>query len=418
MNKSKISASIITIGDELLIGQTLDTNSAWMAQELNKIGIWVRRRIAVGDVWDDIWSTLDEEIKTSQIILITGGLGPTADDITKPLLCKYFSGNLITDEAALKNVVDIFEFFKRPLLEVNRKQAEVPNVCRVIQNKNGTAPGMLFERDGKIIVSMPGVPFEMKGMMTDFVLPELPALFDLPKVEHRTLLTAGIGESFLAERIKDFELSLPQHIKLAYLPNLGMVRLRLTTIGNEESLINQIDEYFSILQQHVHDVLVVNEDISLEEVIGRLLIEQGKTLSLAESCTGGNISHLLTSVPGSSAYFKGGVVSYDNSVKQNLLGVNINTLNNAGAVSEETVCEMAKGALNSMNSDYSIAVSGIMGPGGGTEEKPVGTVWIAVSNNTKTIAKKIQLPYNRRRNIENTSINALNLLRLLLLNRL
>jgi len=418
MNKSKISASIITIGDELLIGQTLDTNSAWMAQELNKIGIWVRRRIAVGDVWDDIWSTLDEEIKTSQIILITGGLGPTADDITKPLLCKYFSGNLITDEAALKNVVDIFEFFKRPLLEVNRKQAEVPNVCRVIQNKNGTAPGMLFERDGKIIVSMPGVPFEMKGMMTDFVLPELPALFDLSKVEHRTLLTAGIGESFLAERIKDFELSLPQHIKLAYLPNLGMVRLRLTTIGNEESLINQIDEYFSILQQHVHDVLVVNEDISLEEVIGRLLIEQGKTLSLAESCTGGNISHLLTSVPGSSAYFKGGVVSYDNSVKQNLLGVNINTLNNAGAVSEETVCEMAKGALNSMNSDYSIAVSGIMGPGGGTEEKPVGTVWIAVSNNTKTIAKKIQLPYNRRRNIENTSINALNLLRLLLLNRL
>lgn len=415
MNKNKIYSSIITIGDELLIGQTLDTNSAWIAQELNKTGIWVRRRVAVGDNWDDIWNTLDDELQLSDIILITGGLGPTSDDITKPLLCKYFRGQLVVDETALQNVVKIFNHYNRPLLAVNRKQAEVPDNCTVIQNNNGTAPGMLFKHDGKVIISMPGVPFEMKGMMTDFVLPELPVLFNLPKVEHRTLLTAGIGESFLAERIKDFEQSLPLHIKLAYLPNLGMVKLRLTSTGKIENIRQEIEEYFAILQQQLQDVMVVNEDISVEEVIGRLLSENGKTLGVAESCTGGYISHLITAIPGSSDYFIGGIISYGNSVKQEALGVSVETINNSGAVSEETVLEMAAGAQKLLKSDYAIAVSGIMGPAGGTETKPVGTAWIAVSDLTRTVTKKIQLRYDRRRNIETTAINALNMLRMLIL---
>jgi nicotinamide-nucleotide amidase len=325
---------------------------------------------------------------------------------------------MVMDDDALQNVINISNHFKRPLLEVNKKQAEVPDVCTVIQNKNGSAPGMLFEKEGKIIISMPGVPFEMKGMMTDYVLPKLPLLFKLPKVEHRTLLTAGIGESFLSERIKEFELSLPQHIKLAYLPNLGMVRLRLTSTGDNETIGAELEQYFNTLQQQLQDVMVINEDISLEEAIAKMLVQRGETLSLAESCTGGYISHLITSIAGSSAFFMGSVVSYDNLVKQNMLGVNADTLDNSGAVSEETVWQMAKGAQENMNTTYSIAVSGIMGPGGGTETKPVGTVWIAVCNNKKTVTKQINLRYDRRRNIENTAVYALNMLRLMILDKL
>lgn len=246
MNNDRINASIITIGDELLIGQTIDTNSAWMAQELNKLGVWVRRRVAVGDVWDEVWKALDEESRQSQIILMTGGLGPTADDMTKPLLNEYFGGKMVVNEKARQNVINIFEkYIKRRMLDVNLRQAEVPDVCTVIQNKRGTAPGMWFEKDGKIFISMPGVPNEMKGMMTDFVLPKLPGMFSLPAIVHRTLLTAGIGESYLAERIKDFEKDLPSHIKLAYLPNAGMVRLRLTATGKNAAIITgEVDDLF------------------------------------------------------------------------------------------------------------------------------------------------------------------------------
>ncbi len=245
-----IKASIITIGDELLIGQVVDTNSAWMAQELNKAGIFVKRRVAVGDSWDDIWCALDEESKHAGIILITGGLGPTADDITKPLLCKYFDGKMIINEEALRNVKYLFEeVFKRPMVAINLKQAEVPDVCTVIQNKRGTAPGMWFSRNEKIFVSLPGVPHEMKGMMTDHVIPKLSEKFTLPVIIHKTLLTAGVGESFLADHIKDFETSLPKNIKLAYLPSSGMVRLRLTTSGfNKEAAKNEIESKFEILQ--------------------------------------------------------------------------------------------------------------------------------------------------------------------------
>ncbi len=415
MTKS-INAAIITIGDELLIGQTVDTNSAWMAQELNKVGIWVKHRVAVGDVWDDIWKALDEESQLADIVLITGGLGPTADDITKPLLCDYFGGILIVDEGALQNVKIIFErFLKRPLIDRNLKQAEVPDVCTVIPNKRGTAPGMWFDKNGKVFVSMPGVPHEMKGMMTDHVIPALVKQFNPPHIVHRTLLTAGIGESFLAELIQDFEEALPKVIKLAYLPNYGMVRLRLTATGEDKQSIEQsVDEQFQTLKKLVTDYLVIDEDLPLEAVVGKLLLEKGKTLATAESCTGGYISHLITSVPGSSAYFIGSVVSYDNSIKETVLGVNADTLDNNGAVSEETVFQMANGILKVMQTDYGIAVSGIMGPDGGTATKPVGTVWIAVASKYKTITQHFHFRFDRKRNIDLTAVNALNMLRKLL----
>jgi nicotinamide-nucleotide amidase len=406
-------ATIITIGDELLIGQVVDTNSAWMAQQLNKAGIKVARRVAVGDVWDDIWNALDEESRKSEIILITGGLGPTADDITKPLLCKYFNGKMIVDEGALANVKNIFErVLKRPMIERNLKQAEVPDNCKVILNKRGTAPGMWFEKDGRIYVSMPGVPHEMKGMMEDDVIPALTKHFKFPHIAHRTLLTAGVGESFLADLINDFETSLPAHIKLAYLPNYGMVRLRLSTAGFDRTAIeNEVRELFNTLLLLVKEYLVTDEDEPLEQVVGKLLKEKGKTISTAESCTGGYIASLLTAKAGASAYFSGSVVSYSYQAKEDLLQVDKNVLESQGAVSEEVVIQMAKGALKNIKTDYTIAVSGIMGPDGGTAGKPVGTVWVAVGNNNKLVTQKFYFRFDRHRNIELTATNALNLLR-------
>ena len=406
-------ASIITIGDELLIGQVIDTNSAWMAQQLNIAGIKVLRRVAVGDAWEEIWKALDEESKHVDIILITGGLGPTADDITKPLLNKYFNGKLIVDEGALQNVKHIFEkVLNRPMIESNLKQAEVPDTCKVIQNKRGTAPGMWFEKEGKVFVSMPGVPFEMKGMMDDFVIPELSTHFIFPHITHRTLLTAGIGESFLAEKIKEFETGLPTQIKLAYLPNYGMVRLRLTSVGFDRIAVEkEIQEYFETLQLLVKDYLVTNLDEPMEKVTGKLLIARSKTVSTAESCTGGYIAHLLTTIPGSSAFYMGSVVSYSYKAKEDLLNVSKTVLETKGAVSEDVVIQMAKGALASIQSDYVIAVSGIMGPDGGLPDKPVGTVWIAVGNKNNIEAQKLHFRFDRERNTQLTATNALNMLR-------
>jgi nicotinamide-nucleotide amidase len=407
-----INASIITIGDELLIGQVIDTNSAWIAQELNRAGILVTRRVAVGDNENDIRNALDEESHHAKIILITGGLGPTNDDITKPLLCKYFNGKLLVNEEALQNVKYLFEkVFKRPVTDVNLKQAEVPDVCTVIQNKRGTAPGMWFEKDEKIFVSMPGVPNEMQGMMKE-VIEKLKTKFQLPVIIHKTLLTAGIGESMLAEHIKDFESALPQNIKLAYLPNYGMVRLRLSTSAYEkEAIEKEINTQFEKLKSLTKEFLVTDEDEPLSSVIGKLLLARDETISTAESCTGGYIAHLITSHPGASKYFKGSVVSYDNEVKENVLKVSNETLQTFGAVSEETVKEMLTGVLNSLKTNYAIAVSGIMGPDGGTPEKPVGTVWIAVGNTTKQQTLKLNLRFDRKRNIELTAQNSLNLLR-------
>lgn len=411
MQEQKTVASIITIGDELLIGQTIDTNSAWMAQELNKIGVWLKRRVAVGDNREDIWQALDEESKHAQIILITGGLGPTADDITKPLLCDYFGGKMIMDEQVLEYVTEIFRKLNRPMIERNIKQAEVPDICTVLMNKRGTAPGMLFRKNDCIYVSMPGVPHEMKGIMTDHVLPLLQQEFHMPYILHRTLLTAGVGESFLADKIQHWEEALSAHMKLAYLPNYGMVRLRITATGsNQQDLNKQLDEQFNELQQLVAEFMVINEDIPLENALGKLLLSKNKTMATAESCSGGYIAHLITSIPGSSVYFKGTVVAYAYDVKEDVLGVQHTTLEEKGAVSEETVTEMLTGLLNTTTADYGIATSGIMGPGGGTDDKPVGTVWVAVGNREQITAKKLYFRFDRIKNIELTAVHAMLLL--------
>jgi nicotinamide-nucleotide amidase len=410
-----VNASIITIGDELLIGQTIDTNSAWIGQELNKIGVWLKRRVAVGDVWDDIWNALDAESKESDIIIITGGLGPTADDITKPLLCKYFGGKLIVNEEVLTHVRYLFDKVYRrpgPMLERNLKQAEVPDVCTVLHNARGTAPGMWFEKDGKIHVSLPGVPHEMKGLMINEVLSRIPKYFQLPFIIHRTAFTMGTGESMIAEKIKDFETGLPGHIKLAYLPGYGMVKLRLTARGDDkEKMEKELDERFSILKELVAEWLVTDKDENLATVVIKILKEKNKTIGTAESCTGGYIAHLITSNPGSSVGYKGSIISYANDVKENILGVSDKTLRTVGAVSEETVIQMVKGAIEKLNVDFAVATSGIMGPDGGTDEKPVGTVWIAAGNKGKVQTAKLAFRFDRERNIEMTSHTALNFLR-------
>jgi nicotinamide-nucleotide amidase len=408
-----VNTSIITIGDELLIGQVTDTNSAWIAQQLNKIGVAVKRRVAVGDSSDDIVKILDEESKYSDVILMTGGLGPTSDDITKNVLCDYFGGKMIVNDGALKNVKYLFEqVFKRPISDVNLKQAEVPDVCEVIQNKRGSAPGMIFNKGKVICISMPGVPYEMKGIMEESVIPLLKEKFDLPVIVHRTILTAGIGESALAEIIKNFEDALPTEIKLAYLPTYGMVRLRLSTSGfNKKAVEKNINKYFDELKLLTKDYLVTDVDDSMQVVVGKLLKEKNKTISTAESCTGGYVAHLITSVAGSSEYYEGSIVSYSYNVKESLLGVHENTLNVNGAVSEQTVVEMLNGLLGKLNTDYGIAISGIMGPDGGTEDKPVGTVWMAVGNKQNHLTQKINLRFNRERNIEVTGMMALNFLR-------
>jgi nicotinamide-nucleotide amidase len=409
-------ASIITIGDELLIGQTIDTNSAFIAQELNKLGIWVKRRIAIGDDKKEIADALSEQSKDCQIIIITGGLGPTADDITKPTLCDFFNGKLVVNDEALQNVKNIFNQLNKPLIERNLKQAEVPDTCMVLPNKRGTAPGMLFEKEGVIYISLPGVPHEMKGLLLDSVLPKLKEQFTLPAVQHRTIVTAGQGESSIAEILVDFEAQLPPHIKLAYLPAYGMVKLRLTGKSDATDVLQkEIDQQFEQLKALVKPWLVADKDITIQEVIGNILNERAKFMASAESCTGGYIAHLITSVAGASSCFKGSVVCYANDSKENILRVAHDTLVTHRAVSEETIIEMTKGIIKVMNVDYAVATSGIMGPDGGTPDKPVGTVWIAVGNGKKVVTKKHHFRYDRKRNIELTAHTALNMLRLLIL---
>jgi len=408
-----VPVSIITIGDELMIGQVVDTNSAWIAKEFNASGFWVRKRVSVGDDHDEIWQALDDESRKSKIVLITGGLGPTADDITKPLLSEYFGTRLVVNQDVLNYLEKLFtETFRRPFTERNRKQAEVPETCTVIHNAKGTAPGMWFERDGVIFVSMPGVPHEMKAMVSTSVIPRLLEKITTGTILHRTLLTWGIGESFLADTIQDWETALASRLKLAYLPSFGMVRLRITGTGTDRaSLEKELDEEFEKLKVIVTQWLVTDRDENLPEVVSRLLKTAGETLGLAESCTGGYVSHLLTREAGSSEIFKGSVISYSNEVKNQLLNVDEAILSKEGAVSEATVRAMAEGALDALKTDYAIAISGIMGPGGGSPEKPVGMVWLAAGNQEELITERIQFRYDRLRNIEMASNAALNLLR-------
>ena len=408
-------AEIITVGDEILIGQIVDTNSAWIAKELNKIGVRVKQISSVSDDSEHILKALAEAHIRAEIILITGGLGPTKDDITKKTLAQYFNVGFVESPEALENVQQLFKKYNRPLLEVNRLQAQVPENCEVILNKNGTAPGMWFNYNGKVYVSMPGVPFEMMYMMEDQVLPKLKASFKLPVIIHKTILTVGEGESFLAERIADIEDSLPAHIKLAYLPKLGQVRLRLSGYGdNEAALQKELDSFADQLLFRVANVVVAEEDISLEKAILNKMEARGLTLSVAESCTGGYISHLFTQHPGSSNVFFGGTVCYSYELKESVLGVKNETLWQHGAVSLETVTEMVEGAILNFKSDYAIAVTGIAGPGGGTPDKPVGTVWIAVASATKTVTKKFTFGNKRLQNIERSAISALGMLNTLL----
>ena len=406
-----MQAEIITIGDEILIGQIVDTNSAWMAKQLNLIGVSVKQITSISDDEQHILEALRSAETRADLILITGGLGPTKDDITKQTLAKYFGMGFRRDEAALEVVKQIFEKYKRPLLDVNIRQADVPEGCEVIVNKNGTAPCMWFEERGKIFVSMPGVPFEMMYLMDEEILPRITSRFKLPSIVHKTILTANIGESFLAKEIEHIEDSLPKHIKLAYLPKLGQVRLRLSATGeNEELLKADVAQYAEQIISKVKKFVVIDEDIPMEKAILNVMKARGLTLSTAESCTGGYIAHLITQHPGCSSVYVGGAVAYAYELKESILGVKTSTLNTHGAVSEETIIEMVEGALRHFKTDYAIAVSGIAGPDGGTVDKPVGTVWIAVANKNKTVAKVFNFSNKRLQNIERSAASALTML--------
>lgn len=412
-----ITAELLTIGDEILFGQIVDTNAQWMSVELSNAGIKVVRKTSVGDVESEILTAFAEAEKRADIVLITGGLGPTNDDLTKPCLAKYFNCGLKMHAEALDEVTEFFKSRGRELTEVNRQQAALPECCEKITNAMGTAPGMWFEKSGKVFVSMPGVPHEMKRMMTDIVLPKLKATFKTPTIYHNVIRTAGIGESVLAEKIQDWENALPPHVELAYLPNLGEVKLRLTSYGNSLPDLQKESEALTekLIERVGHFIYGFGED-PLEVAVGNLLRKKKLTLAAAESCTGGYLSHLITSVAGSSDYFLGSVVPYSNEIKMNQLDVSPATLEKFGAVSEETVKEMANQVRGKFNADIGVATSGIAGPGGGTPEKPVGTVWIAYSDKDQTVARKLQLSKDRLINIKVASIGVLNLIRLSLTN--
>jgi nicotinamide-nucleotide amidase len=408
-----VLAELLTIGDEILYGQIVDTNSQWMSVELSNAGIRVIRKTTVGDGEHEILTALAEAEKRADIILITGGLGPTSDDLTKPCLAKYFNCELKIHDEALAEVTEFFKSRGRELTEVNRQQAALPVCCEKVTNKMGTAPGMWFERNGKVFVSMPGVPHEMKRMMTDIVVPKLLQHFQTPVIYHKIIRTAGVGESILAEKIEEWEKSLPAHIKLAYLPSLNEVKLRLTSIGNSKSILeSETEELVAKLRERIGQFIYGYGEDPLEVVIGNTLKEKKLTLAVAESCTGGYLSHLITTVPGSSDYFLGSLIPYSYEIKMQQLGVKPETLEKHGAVSEATIIEMADLVRTKFNTDIGVATSGVAGPGGGTSEKPVGTVWIAYSDKHQTITRKLQLSKDRLINIKVASVAVLNLIRL------
>lgn len=415
-NSNDMTVHIVTIGDELLIGQIIDTNSAKMAQFLQEIGAKVTGRTVVGDEQHAIIETLAAATQKADIVLVTGGLGPTKDDVTKKAIADYYEVGFVFHQETLERLHRIFERLGKPITDALHDQCWMPQNATILTNKMGTAPGMWFEEGGKVLVSMPGVPFEMEYLMQHEVLPKLQARFNPLPSEHQTLFTAGEGESTVAEMLKDFEASLPPQAKLAYLPSIGRVRLRLTVSDEDPRLVKQIlDEKFREMESLLPPAIVAGYgDDSLESVIGKLLKQQKLTLSTAESCSGGYLAHLITSVPGSSAYFMGSVVSYSNEVKMRQLSVKEETLAQHGAVSEQTVREMVAGANQLLQTDVAIAASGIAGPDGGTPEKPVGTVWVAVGNRERVVTHKLKLGKDRIRNIQYTGFYGLNLLRLFL----
>ncbi|RKD98489.1 competence/damage-inducible protein A [Marinifilum flexuosum] len=407
-----MQAEIITIGDEILIGQVVDTNSAWMAKELNKYGIGVSKITSISDEADDIVKTIEAAMKRSPLVLMTGGLGPTNDDITKKTLSDYFGMKLIQDDELYQKIQDRLAKYGIPMNRFNREQALIPDRARIIPNDFGSAPCMWFEKDKRILVSMPGVPFEMKGIMQNGLIPAITDYFITSEIVHKTIMTDGIGESVLAQMLSDWEENLPQGMKLAYLPSPGKVRLRLSITGDSKpELEKMVDAEVQKLKKILPDNIFAYDEIAIEERIAELLLEKGKTLGTAESCTGGYIAHLITSHAGSSAYFKGSVVSYSNEIKENVLGVNSKDLEEFGAVSQEIVEQMVTGARKVLNTDYAVATSGIAGPDGGTDEKPVGTVWIALAGDFGVRSEKLELYKVRERNIKVSAFKVLNLLR-------
>lgn len=419
----RMTAHLLTIGDEILIGQIVDTNSAWMSRQLNLNGIAVTSKSSVGDTRQAIVAGIEHAASTASIILMTGGLGPTKDDITKSTLAEMFGCQMVFHQEVYDRIAAYFQKINRPIpLESVRGQAMLPDKADILQNKVGTASGMWFERDGKVFISLPGVPFEMEYLMTHEVLPRLKARFVSRPIAHRTLQTACEGESVIAQRIEVFEDGLPAHIKLAYLPTLGQVRLRLTGVWpgeilpDAEARLNaELDAKKIELRGLIPDLVFGEEEESLQEVVGKLLRQQGKQFGTAESCTGGYVAHLITLVPGSSDYFPGSVVSYSYEMKSKLLGVKPSTLKTFGAVSAEAVREMAEGARATLGVDVSLAISGIAGPGGGTPEKPVGTVWMAVSDGERMVVAKHTFARDRAKNIHLTGVYALNMVRNFLL---
>lgn len=406
-------ADIVNIGDELLIGQVINTNASWIAERLNSIGIRVRKITAIADNGNHIKCAIDEAFRFSDLVILTGGLGPTKDDITKHVLAEYYKSQLVMHEPTLEQVEQFFKLRGRAITELNRRQAEIPECCEPLSNSSGTAPGMWFEKEGKILVSIPGVPFEMQALMEDHILPRLASRINGDIIIHKTVLTQGVGESFLADLIAEWEDALPASIRLAYLPQPGIVRLRLTATGNDREMVEQaINQQLESLMKLIPGYVFGFDGDTLEGLIGKMLINLPATICTAESCTGGYLAHLITRVPGSSKYFKGSVVAYSNELKTKLLGIDPVMIKKYGAVSREVVEAMATSARKLLNCTYALAVSGIAGTGGGSDEKPVGTVWIALAGPEGVNTKRFLFGNNRERNIHITALTALNMLRL------
>ena len=413
MNLNQITAEIIAIGDELLIGQTINTNAAWLGEQLNAIGIKVHRSVVISDSRMEIISALDEASSRSNIIIMTGGLGPTKDDITKHTLCEYFRTELVINEDALKRITEFFERRGLPMLEVNRLQAAVPASCTVIHNFKGTACGMWFERGDRVFISMPGVPYEMKGMMEEEVFGKLATFYHRPVIRHRTILTTGVGESFLANQLSNWEKMLEERkIALAYLPSPGMVKLRMSSYGEngrdvETDFRESEQELHALIGEHIYGY----DKDTLQEIVGHLLRRSGATLSVAESCTGGTLARMITTVPGASDYFQGGVVAYGNSVKTDLLSVDDALIQEKNVVSREVAEAMATGARKQFKTDWAISTTGIAGPGGGTDTHPVGLIYVAVSGPTGCKSVELRMGKRRESNMDMASFAGLNLLR-------
>jgi len=411
-----IQAGIITIGDEILIGQITDTNSGWIGQQLTERGLDIKLKWSVGDDADEIYEALANVGQKSNLVIVTGGLGPTRDDVTKKAICRFFDTELYFDEDNYAWMIKLFASFGRAPLESHRQQAFLPRGCEVLLNKLGTAPGMLLEKNGVRYLFTPGVPYEMKEIMNTSLLPQLKKWYDLPPISYITIHTVGMGESVIAAQIEDIELSLPEGMSLAYLPGTASVRVRLLAKSVKGELVDERLETLACkIEDKLGDIVYGRDGANLAMSIGKLLESKGKKLVLAESCTGGNVAHLMTSNAGSSRYFNGGMVTYTNELKMNLLDVDSEVLREKGAVSEEVVRQMSESAVRKMDGDIALSISGIAGPGGGTEEKPVGLVWMSVSDGQRTVAKKFNFGKTRTLNIDYASICGLNLIRKFLL---